>query len=121
MNRWWSKRIILAQIVNNPLDLPDQMNPVLRSLIEGLLCKGQFFMFQLVLLDLYFPCLYFFFSFRLCLDIGLVMGKEQYGVLLRCLFFFFAQIRGLYVAVSCICDHKIIEGLLEGKRQLTTK
>lgn len=27
------------KIVNNPLDLPDQMNPMLRSLIEGLLCK----------------------------------------------------------------------------------
>ncbi|KAG5515473.1 hypothetical protein RHGRI_036505 [Rhododendron griersonianum] len=27
------------KIVNNPLDLPDQMNPMLKNLIEGILCK----------------------------------------------------------------------------------
>lgn len=29
------------QIVNNPLTVPIDMNPLLRSLLEGLLCKGQ--------------------------------------------------------------------------------
>ncbi|KAJ0021769.1 hypothetical protein Pint_32182 [Pistacia integerrima] len=29
------------KIVNNSLELPDDMNPQLRNLIEGLLCKGQ--------------------------------------------------------------------------------
>lgn len=30
----------LPQIVNNPLLLPDDMNPLLKDLLEGLLCKG---------------------------------------------------------------------------------
>lgn len=32
--------MIACQIVNNPLHLPDDMNPLLKNLIEGLLCKG---------------------------------------------------------------------------------
>ena len=32
----------LIQIVNNPLFLPNDMNPQLRNLLEGLLCKGQY-------------------------------------------------------------------------------
>lgn len=32
--------IFLPQIVNNPLLLPDDMNPQLRDLLEGILCKG---------------------------------------------------------------------------------
>lgn len=32
--------IFLLQIVNNPLILPNDMNPELRNLLEGLLCKG---------------------------------------------------------------------------------
>lgn len=61
MNRQWSNQIIFAQIVTNPLDLPDQTNPMLKNLIEGILCKGQFFIIQLVVSDLYFLCLYFHF------------------------------------------------------------
>lgn len=36
------KRLLVApcQIVNNPLILPDGMNPMLKDLLEGLLCKG---------------------------------------------------------------------------------
>lgn len=34
--------IFLCQLVNNPLLLPDEMNPLLKNLIEGLLCKGHF-------------------------------------------------------------------------------
>jgi len=30
----------LVQIVNDPLVLPDDINPQLKNLIEGLLCKG---------------------------------------------------------------------------------
>lgn len=30
----------LIQIVNNPLVLPDDLNPQIRNLLEGLLCKG---------------------------------------------------------------------------------
>lgn len=30
----------LLQIVNNPLHLPDGMNPLLKDLIQGLLCRG---------------------------------------------------------------------------------
>lgn len=33
---------LLIQIVNNPLFLPNDMNPQLRNLLEGLLCKGQY-------------------------------------------------------------------------------
>lgn len=29
-----------SQIVNNPISLPDDMNPLLKNLLEGLLCKG---------------------------------------------------------------------------------
>lgn len=40
-----SKWSFLPQIVNNPLVLPDDMNPELKNLIEGLLCKGQWNVF----------------------------------------------------------------------------
>jgi len=36
-----------VQIVNDPLVLPDDINPQLKNLIEGLLCKGTWH---------YFPC-----------------------------------------------------------------
>lgn len=32
--------LFLIQIVNNPLEIPDDINPQLKNLIEGLLCKG---------------------------------------------------------------------------------
>jgi len=31
---------LLFQIVNNPIEIPDDINPQLKNLIEGLLCKG---------------------------------------------------------------------------------
>ncbi|KAG7013898.1 Serine/threonine-protein kinase GRIK2, partial [Cucurbita argyrosperma subsp. argyrosperma] len=35
--------LMLSKIVNNPLLLPDDMNPQLRDLLEGILCKGTVF------------------------------------------------------------------------------
>lgn len=40
------QNLFLLQIVNNPLVLPDDMNPQLRDLLEGILCKGTVFYLQ---------------------------------------------------------------------------
>ena len=33
--------ILMFQIVNDPINLPDDLNPQLSDILEGLLCKGE--------------------------------------------------------------------------------
>jgi [calcium/calmodulin-dependent protein kinase] kinase len=41
------------KIVNNPLIIPDGLNPLLRDLIEGLLCKGVIYFVPFGVVKLY--------------------------------------------------------------------